>query len=100
MNGTIGRRGQLATACDHRLHPNLRTSQLRVCLMRPMGFVLPNRRGGYRCPPVPLTLVLWGDMTVIPRGSNGASDVELRAVTKRFGAITAGDACNLEVRMG
>src|SRR5256885_667343 len=75
-----------------RFHPNLRTTRLTVCLMRLMGFVLPNGRGGYRCPTVPLTLVLWGDMSAISPGSNGAYDVELRAVTKRFGALTAVDA--------
>src|SRR2546429_1764950 len=68
--------------------------------MRPMGFVLPNGRGGYRCPTVPLTLVLWGDMSAISPGSNGAYDVELRAVTKRFGALTEGDAVDLAVRKG
>src|SRR5712672_3866191 len=65
-----------------------------------MGSVLPNGLGGYRCPTVPLTLVLWGDMSVISPGSNGAYDVELRAVTKRFGSLTAVDAINLKVRKG
>src|ERR1700750_51012 len=68
--------------------------------MRFMGFVVPNGRGGYRCPTVPLTLVLWGDMSAISPGSNGAYDVELRAVTKRFGALTAVDAVSLKVRKG
>src|SRR5690242_49745 len=68
-----------------------------MCLM---GFVLPNGRGGYRCPTVPLTLVLWGDMSAISPGSNGAYDVELRAVTKRFGALTAVDAVSLKIHKG
>src|SRR5215467_2478928 len=83
-----------------RLHPKLRASRLTVSLMRLMGFILPNGRGGYRCPTVPLTLVLWGDMSAISPGSNGAYDVELRAVTKRFGALTAVNAVNLKVRRG
>ena len=49
---------------------------------------------------MPLTLVLWGDMSAISPGSNGAYDVELRAVTKRFGALTAVDAVSLKVRKG
>ena len=39
-------------------------------------------------------------MSAISPGSNGAYDVELRAVTKRFGALTAVDAVNLKVRKG
>ena len=39
-------------------------------------------------------------MTVISPGSNGAYDVELHAVTKRFGSLTAVDAVNLKVRKG
>src|SRR6266496_2540958 len=39
-------------------------------------------------------------MSAISPGSNGAYDVELRAVTKRFGSLTAVDAVNLKVRKG
>ena len=39
-------------------------------------------------------------MSAISPGSNGAYDVELRAVTKRFGALTAVDAVSLKVRKG
>src|SRR5499425_3563027 len=39
-------------------------------------------------------------MSVISPGSDRAYDVELRAVTKRFGALTAVDAVNLKVRKG
>jgi spermidine/putrescine ABC transporter ATP-binding subunit len=49
---------------------------------------------------VPLTLVLWGDMSAISPGSEGAYDVELRAVTKRFGSLKAVDAVSLKVRKG
>src|SRR6266487_6805986 len=54
----------------------------------------------YRCPTVPLTLVLWGDMSAISPGGEGAYDVELRAVTKRFGSLKAVDAVSLKVRKG
>jgi spermidine/putrescine transport system ATP-binding protein len=49
---------------------------------------------------VPLTLVLWGDMSAISPGGEGAYDVELRAVTKRFGSLKAVDAVSLKVRKG
>jgi spermidine/putrescine ABC transporter ATP-binding subunit len=49
---------------------------------------------------VPLTLVLWGDMSAISPGGKGAYDVELRAVTKRFGSLKAVDAVSLKVRKG
>src|SRR6266699_953216 len=39
-------------------------------------------------------------MSVISPGSNGAYDVELRAVTKRFGSLTAVDGVSLKVRKG
>ena len=39
-------------------------------------------------------------MSMISPGSDGASDVELRAVTKRFGSLTAVDSVNLKVRKG
>src|SRR6185437_10964152 len=43
------------------------------------------RRHG--CPTVPLTSRLWGDMSALSPGSDEAYDVELRAVTKRFGSL-------------
>ena len=49
---------------------------------------------------MPLTLVLWGDMSAISPGSEGAYDVELHAVTKRFGSLKAVDAVSLKVRKG
>src|SRR5882724_11358456 len=39
-------------------------------------------------------------MSVISPGSDGAYDVELRAVTKRFGSLKAVDAVSLKVRKG
>src|SRR5579872_1527200 len=39
-------------------------------------------------------------MSVISPGSDGAYDVELRAVTKRFGSLTAVDSVNLKVHKG
>ena len=39
-------------------------------------------------------------MSVISPGSDVAYDVELRAVTKRFGSLTAVDSVNLKVRKG
>src|SRR6516165_4857705 len=39
-------------------------------------------------------------MSVISPGSDGGYDVELRAVTKRFGSLTAVDSVNLKVRKG
>ena len=39
-------------------------------------------------------------MSAISPGRDGAYDVELRAVTKRFGSLTAVDAINLKVRKG
>src|SRR6187397_1426799 len=39
-------------------------------------------------------------MSAISPGRDGAYDVELRAVTKRFGALTAVDAVSLKVRKG
>jgi spermidine/putrescine transport system ATP-binding protein len=39
-------------------------------------------------------------MSAISPGSDGVYDVELRAVTKRFGSLTAVDAVNLKVRKG
>jgi spermidine/putrescine ABC transporter ATP-binding subunit len=39
-------------------------------------------------------------MSAISPGRDGAYDVELRAVTKRFGSLTAVDAVNLKVRKG
>src|SRR6187399_658718 len=54
----------------------------------------------YACPTVPLTLVLWGDMSAISPGNDEAYDVELRAVTKRFGPLKAVDGVSLKVRKG
>jgi spermidine/putrescine transport system ATP-binding protein len=39
-------------------------------------------------------------MSVISPGSDGAYDVELHAVTKRFGSLTAVDSVSLKVRKG
>ena len=39
-------------------------------------------------------------MSVISPGSDEVHDVELRAVTKRFGSLTAVDSVNLKVRKG
>src|SRR5215471_7595627 len=41
-----------------------------------------------------------GDVVVSLHDANGAYDVELRAVTKRFGSLTAVDAVSLKVRKG
>src|SRR5260221_1777344 len=56
---------------------------------------------GDGCLTVPLTVV-GGGVTLGVSSPNGdrAYDVELRAVTKRFGTLTAVDAVNLKVRKG
>src|SRR5215468_9750486 len=41
-----------------------------------------------------------GDVGVSMHDADGAYDVELRAVTKRFGSLTAVDAVSLRVRKG
>src|SRR5579864_3155540 len=64
------------------------------------GLVLDHGLEGYGCPTVPLTLSLRGDMNGISPASNGTYDVEFRAVTKRFGSLTAVDSVNLKVRKG
>ena len=45
-------------------------------------------------------LVVGGDVGVSLHDANGAYDVELRAVTKRFGSLTAVDGVSLKVRKG
>ena len=45
-------------------------------------------------------LLVGGDVGVSLNDANGAYDVELRAVTKRFGSLAAVDAVSLKVRKG
>src|SRR6266849_2367028 len=57
---------------------------------------------GHNCPTAPYTRFVGGVWTLGLSSPNGDSnyDVELRAVTKRFGSLTAVDAVNLRVRKG
>ena len=50
---------------------------------------------------MPLILSLRGDMNGISPASNGAYDVEFRAVTKRFGSLDAAlsERCAFELRI-
>jgi len=52
------------------------------------------------CHKVPLTLAAEGDPAVSSAIGDGVYDVELHAVTKRFGSLTAVDAVSLKVRNG